>query len=141
MDQAGLFYDSYLDALRDDVLALGGPKVVGKMLFPEKELEPARNALNDCLNSTRRERLSDEQERLIIRKAREARGFSAALYFLCDDAGFERPKAINPEDEKAKLMREFNEGVKRLGDIAQRLEIHHQSPITDHGSRLREVAK
>lgn len=137
MEGAALFYDSFLEALRDDVLALGGPKVVGKQLFPEKDLEPARNTLNDCLNPARRERLTDEQERLIIRRAREVRGFSAALYFLCDDCGFERPKAINPEDERAKLMREFTEGVKRLDAIAERLG---PSLLTLHTSPVR-VAK
>ncbi len=129
MDQPALFYDSYLEALRDDVLVSGGAKVVGKLLFPEKEVEAARNALNDCLNAARRERLSDEQERLIIRRAREVRGFSAAVYFLCDDTGFERPKALNPEDEKAKLQREVIEAARTVKAAVDKLERMSQAPL------------
>ena len=124
MDSPALFYESYLEALRDDVMALGGPKVVGPWFWPEteKSVEAARNALNDCLNAARRERLTDAQERLIMRRAREVRGFSAAIYYLCDEAGFERPKAINPEDEQAKLMRDFNRNVENLHKLAERIQ-------------------
>lgn len=130
MEQPALFYDSFLEALRDDVLAIGGPKVVGKLLFPHKEVEPARNALNDCLNSDRRERLTDEQEHFIIRRAREVRGFSAAIYYTCDATGFERPKALNPEDEKAKLQRELIEAARVFKHNVDRLEKLNQAPLT-----------
>lgn len=121
MEGARLFYDSYVDALRDDVNALGGPKDVGKWFWAEKSIEAARNMLNDCLNDNRRERLTDEQERLIMRKARAARGFSAALYFICDDTQFERPKALNPEDERAKRERELIDTVRRAEQLAAEL--------------------
>ncbi len=74
-------------------------------------------ALADKLNAGRRERLSDEQERLLIRLAREKRGFSATLAYLCDETGFERPKAIAPADKAAQLMRDFNLHVEQLGRI------------------------
>jgi hypothetical protein len=122
MEGASLFYDSYLEALRDDVVALGGPKVVGKQLFPEKEVEAARNTLNDCLNIARRERLTDEQERLIMRRARDSRGFSAALYFLCDDTGFERPQPKEIEDELARMLREYLEIQRRARNLEPAIE-------------------
>lgn len=120
-EQPELFYDSFLEALRDDVNACGGPKEVGCWFWPEKSLETARNSVNDRLNIERRDRFTNDQERLIIRKARERRGFSAAIAFLCDDTGFERPRPKEPEDERARLQREFVDSVRRLDAISEQL--------------------
>jgi hypothetical protein len=122
MTSPELFYESWLEALRDDVRAIGGAKVVGAALWPEKSIDAAKNKLNDALNEERRERLTDEQERWIMRSAREKRGFSAALYHLCDDVGFERPKERDPLDEAAQLQREFISAVQTLKHIEERLE-------------------
>ena len=122
MTDPELFYECYYEALRDDVKALGGAKTVGKWFWPEKEMEAARTKLNDAMNADRRERLSDEQERLIMRRAREARGFSAALYFICDDTGFERPRSRDPEDEKEKLQRQFIDAVNALQRLTPKIE-------------------
>lgn len=125
MDQQKLFpdrYDSYLEALRDDINALGGPKVVGEWFAREKSPEAQRNWVNDRLNIARRERFTDEQERLIMRRAREKRGYSAAVYCICDETGFERPKAIEPEDERAKAMRDFTQAVEIMSRHVERLE-------------------
>jgi hypothetical protein len=113
--------DKYLDALRDDVMAIGGFKVVGKQFYTKRNPEAAGRALADKLNAERRERLTYEQKRFIIRRAREMRGFSAALCFTCDDTGFDRPRALNPEDEKAKRERELIETVKRAEQLAEDL--------------------
>lgn len=113
MDQGTLFFESWQEALRDDVRALGGFKEVGRALFPEKDVESGARALMDRLNSGRRERLSDEQERMIIRMAGQARGYSSALHFLCDDAQFERPRAVAPGDKAAELQREFIQHIQR----------------------------
>ena len=129
MDQAALFFESWEEALRDDVRALGGPKAVGKLLFPQKDVEPAGRALSDCLNSDRRERLTDEQERLIIRMAWRARGYSAALHFICDDTQFERTKPLSPENELAELQRRFIEAASDVRAISDRIERLTKSPI------------
>lgn len=122
MTSPELFYEGWLDALRDDVRTLGGAKAVGLALWPEKSIDAAKNKLNDALNEDRRERLTDEQERWIIRSAREKRGFSAALCYLCDDTGFERPKERDPLDEAAQLQREFIDSVRRHERIVEKLE-------------------
>lgn len=118
-----LFYESWEDALRDDVRALGGSKVVAASLWPEKT-DPiaARNKLNDAMNTERRERLTQEQELFIMRRAKEVRGFSAAMFFLCDEVGTERPKSKDPQDETAALQREFIESVRRNERILHRME-------------------
>lgn len=120
--QPELFYESELEALRNDVNALGGTKTVGHWFWPEKSPEAARNMVNDRLNAEKRDRFSDEQRRLIIRKAREGRGFSATLIFLCDDTGFERPRPRDPGDEREQLQRAFIESVQLQRALLERLE-------------------
>lgn len=129
MDQQALFFDSWEEALRDDVRALGGPKAVGKMLFPEKDVEAAGRALSDCLNAARRERLTDEQERLVIRMAGRARGYSAALHYLCDETQFERPRPLSPQDELAELQRRFIDSVAQQRAIGERIERLTHAPL------------
>lgn len=120
-----LFYESWEEALKDDIKALGGTKAVGKLLWPDLDVDLARNRLNDRLNTERRERLSDSQERMIMRGAREARGFSAAMFYLTDETGFERPKSRAPRDEMTELQRQFVDAVKLQGKIADRIERLH----------------
>lgn len=118
-----LFYDSYLAALRDDVDACGGTKTVGEWFWPEKSHDARRNMVNDRLSEAKRDRFSDEQERLVMRRARERRGFSAALCFICDDTGFERAlKSRNQGDEAAELQRAFIDSVQQQARILERLE-------------------
>jgi hypothetical protein len=127
---AQLFYEDWLSALRDDVQAIGGNKVVGGVFWGALPADEAGRKLATKLNGQRPERLSAEQERFIMRQAREVRGFSAALYFLCDDVGFERPKALNPEDEKQKLQRELVAAVTSLARITAALGIDHKLPAS-----------
>lgn len=126
--QERLFYESWFDALRDDVTACGGTKEVGGWFWPGKDMIAARNAVNDRLNPDRRERFDDDQERLIMRRAKEARGFSAALAFICDDAGFERPKALKPVDEAADLLRRQESMVSEFRQLLERQERLTRAP-------------
>jgi hypothetical protein len=134
MEQARLFpetFGSYLEALRDDVNALGGPAEIGEWFWREKTPEGRRNACNACLNAERRERFSDEQIELIMRRAVKKRGYSSAHYYVCDAIGTERPKAIEPEDERAQAMREFTEAVATMGRQIERLE-RLGVPVQEH---------
>lgn len=125
--QAALFYENYSAALRDDCQAIepsrAWAKVVGKILFPEiVDAEEAGRRLADKLNPNRRDRLTDEQERHVMRLAKRARGFSAALAFICDDTGFERPKAIDPKDEALELINREERLVTELRQLLDRRE-------------------
>jgi hypothetical protein len=128
-----LFYESYTAALRDDCRAIepsrAWGKVVGTMLYPEKDPEAAARTLDDDLNSSRRARLSDEQERLIMRKAREVRGYSAALNFICDETGFDRPTAKNPRDEALELQTRSERLVAELKQLLERQERLTRTPL------------
>lgn len=124
-----LFYDSELDALRDDVNACGGPKDVGAWFWPDKTVENRRNRVNDRLNGERTERFTDDQKRLIMRRARERRGFSATLSFICDDTGFERPKPKNPKDETLVLIERAGDLARESRRVADALDRLTRSPI------------
>lgn len=129
MDQQQLFFVTYYEALRDDAQACGF-KDIAFAMFPEKlKPEAAARALADKLNPERRERLTDEQERLIMRLAREKRGFSSALAYICEETGFERPKAIRPEDTAQILIERAETLARESRAIAVALERLARAPI------------
>lgn len=112
MIEQALFHDSIHEALRDVVMACGGYKAVGRRLWPEKSVEAAGRLLADCLNDARSERLAPEQVLLLLRMGREA-GCHAAMAYLAGEAGYQAIP-VEPEDEKAKLQREFIDAVGRM---------------------------
>lgn len=120
MRQNELFHEDIYEALRTDILALGGTKKVGLLLWPEKKLK-AGDHLNNCLNSTRNEKLDAEQILLIKSEAKKAGSF-ATVFFECDEIGMTRPSPIEPEDQKAALQREFISTVEGLNTLAGKLE-------------------
>ncbi|CUR48466.1 hypothetical protein BN2364_4025 [Alloalcanivorax xenomutans] len=121
MEQATLFHEDVFEALRTDILMLGGPKVVGAMLKPEADPQAAGRWLSDCLNTAKAEKLGLEQMIFIMRRARE-KGSSAAMFFIADECGFSRPAPLEPEDERAKLQRAYVEATQNLARIAKQAE-------------------
>lgn len=125
-DQQDLPLESYLESLREDVKTLGGSTKVGAWFIPEKSQEAQRNYVNDRLSSARRERFTDDQVELIMRRAIQARGHSDALNYLCDRLGMERPKPKDPELERRRAMERFAEAADRMSaavDDIKRLNI------------------
>lgn len=110
------------DAIRAAIDAAGGPKRVGSVLWSELGAEAAGNRLRDCLNPTRRERLSPEQLALVRRMARDA-GCHVLASFEAKESGYARPVPIAPDDEKAELMRAYVEAVRKQQELTQRLEV------------------
>lgn len=121
MDQSRLFHESIYDALGTLVAALGGPKKVGPMLWPEKTLDAAAQLVRDCLNSARKERFDPEQTLLLLKKGREI-GCHDAVNFICGEAGYANPAPIEPEDEYARLQREYINAVNLLAKLTPRIE-------------------
>lgn len=107
-----LFIGTLEEALKEAVKAMGGAKAVGSILKPQKLIDEAGTWLSDCLNPKRRDKLDYEQIMWILREARK-RQFHGAINFICGDAGYANPVPIEPEDEKARLMREFIEATKQ----------------------------
>lgn len=121
MSQDALFYDSLADALRAVVQALGGTKAAGCRLWPEKTPEAAHRTLLDCLNDARPEKLSPEQVLWLLAEARRV-GCHAAMNYLARNSGYADPQPIEPEDERARLQREFIEAQKAMAQLAGRME-------------------
>jgi Holliday junction resolvase len=122
-NQPRLYHEDFLSALDEDVRAMGGRKAVAMRLRPELGHKPheAHVWLNNCLNSERRERLSDEQIRQIIRWAKEAGSF-AAINYWCDDTGFERARPMSPEKEVDKVLDRASELIREARSMTTVME-------------------
>lgn len=120
MQQGALFYEEFLDAIRDAVRALGGAKKVGARLWPGKAR--SEQYLLDCLNPSRRERLIPEELVTIARWAKEEVGCHSIAHYFCDATGYERAKPISPADEITALQTAFVDSVRVQRQIAERLE-------------------
>lgn len=119
--QASLFHESLSDALKDVIQQAGGTKSVAAKLWPEKTPDSAHRTLLDCLNENRSEKLSPEQVLFLLRMGREV-GCHSAINYMTRECGYSDPQPIEPEDEKAKLMRDFIAAQKVMSAIASRLE-------------------
>jgi hypothetical protein len=119
--QDSLFCESINEALKEAVKALGGAKKVGQQLKPERLADDAGRWLSDCLNADRREKLDPEQVLWILRESRKV-GCHTAMHFICDDAGYTKAAPLEPEDEKARLQREFIEATKQQTRNVERME-------------------
>lgn len=127
MQQNKLFHESITDALRDVVMALGGPKVVATEMRPELPADHAARWLADCINTDRREKLSPDQVFWLIRKGRQA-GCHVIMSFISQEAGYQITP-IEPQDEMAELQRDFIESVKQQKVLADRIERLSQLPL------------
>ena len=119
--QVSLFHESLADALKDVIQMAGGNKSVACKLWPEKTPDSAHRTLLDCLNENRQEKLSPDQVLFLLRIGREV-GCHSAINYLSGEAGYSPPQPIEPEDEKANLMRDFIAAQKSMTAIAIRLE-------------------
>ena len=120
MSQAALFHESITDAMREVIQALGGTKSVASRMRPEMPPDHAGRWLADCLSAERREKLSPDQVLWLGREGRRI-GCHALAYYLFRDLGYADPVPIDPDDEKARLEREFIEAAKSMQAMADRL--------------------
>jgi hypothetical protein len=121
METAQLFYEDDLDALRAQVQTLGGYKIVGAKIWPDKTPDAAARLLADCCNSSRQERLKPSQVLLVMRMGREAGVHILAEHFM-QEAGYERPRPVDPVDEQASLVKRMEDVMGVASQLATRLE-------------------
>lgn len=119
--QPPLFVESYEDAIKALILALGGGKKVGTMLRPEMSADAASRWLSDCLNHDRRETLSLDQLALLRRAGRDA-GCHVLAAYEAQNAGYAEPNPIDPEDERAELERRVINSLGEFKNLVARLE-------------------
>lgn len=110
------------DALIDCVKAAGGSKVVGSLLWPDKTPEAAQRLLLDCLNEDRPQHLTPTQVVMVMRMARD-RCCHVGMETLAAELHYAPPVPVEPEDERAKLQREFVTAVAALEQMAARLGV------------------
>lgn len=120
-NQIELIYEDIYEAIRADVMVIGGPKAVGSELWPTMKVNEASTRLNNCLNRTRPEKL-DPEEVLHIKRLARKKGSYSIVHFEADEIGITRAEPIDPEDEIANLQREFNQNVGALSQLAKRIE-------------------
>lgn len=118
--QPALFYETAADALGSCIQAAGGFKRVAGQLWPSMKAESAYARLKACLDDAKHERLSPDEIIGIAKMARE-QGCHAWAQFVATELGYAAPVALDPEDERAALQREFVDGVARLEALARRL--------------------
>ncbi len=94
------------EALIACITAAGGSKIVGPILFPEKNPVLAAQYLRTCLNEGRKERLTPDQVVLIARLGRKA-GCHAYMEYLAEDLAYAPPQPIEPRDEQDELRRQI----------------------------------
>ncbi len=113
-------FESVNEALIGAVKALGGSKMVGAMLWPDKAPDAAQRLLLDCLNPERPAHLAPDQLLYVLRLARQ-RGHHDALAWVLDDLGYQPTTPKAPVDEAAELQRQFVEATRLMSGIADRL--------------------
>lgn len=123
MQQLALIHEDFDSALSACVQALGGAKNVGVMLRPEYEEDPDKAArwLLACLNPQRDEKLSWQQTFMVMRKARDT-GVHVAMAYIAQTIGYADPQPIEPEDERAALMRQFIAATKTMQALTARMD-------------------
>lgn len=129
MAQSRLWYESAEEALQSLVDALGGYKRVGAELWPSLPALEAGRRLADCLNPARAHKLELREVLWLLRKGREA-GCHIALAYVNEACGYAPPEPVNPEDEHAKLQREFIAAVESLDQIRKRLDANTLRRVT-----------
>lgn len=118
--QAPLFHEDIYDAIKTVVMALGGSKKVGHMLWSTKQPAQAGELLNNCLNPTRPEKLDPEQLLFLMVQGQRI-GCHAITEFIGQHAGY-RLIPVKPEDEKEDLRKQVVQVGRELGRMFARLE-------------------
>ena len=128
------FFESPEDALRAMVQALGGAKMVGSRLWPDRTPDSARTRLLDALNPTRSERLNLSESMFILRLAREA-GLHEAFHWLAAEVGYEA-RPITRAEEVDRLTSVVESSSKTLAAALSTLERLQRVRVADSSARL-----
>lgn len=116
------FFECAEDALKSAVQALGGAKVVGPMIWPDKSVDAAARQLLDCLNTSRSEKLDVSQVILVFTRARSA-GHHVPFMWFAQEVGYEA-KPVTKEEEVDRLTFVIENSTKQL-----EAALHHLSRL------------
>lgn len=119
--QEELFHEDINAAIGHAIAALGGSKRVGAELWPTLTVDAAGRRVADCLNPDRTQQFHPSDLLWILKAARQV-GCHSAMAHLCREAGYADPQPVEPEDEAAKLQREFIKAQQQMAQMLKRME-------------------
>ena len=119
--QQTLFHERIEDAIAAVIDACGGRKTIASELWPDKPVRDAHNRLDACLNPGKNDKLDPSQIVYIAKRGRQA-GCHLLMTYLMRECGYADPVPLEPEDERAKLQREFIEAQKHMQTMFARME-------------------
>lgn len=119
--QEELFHEDINAALGHVISALGGNKKVGVELWPSLSADQAGKKVSNCLNPEHAQQFHPSDIVWVLKEGRKA-GVHSAMAFINQESGYAAPQPVEPEDEAAALMREFNRSVQEQRAIAARME-------------------
>lgn len=120
MTQQPLFCEDIYEALRTIGQAYGGSKKIGHELWSTLPIDKAGEKWANCLNRTRPEKLDPEEVVRVLKIGRQI-GCHAGIFFIDNECGY-RSEPIDPDDERAKLQREFIQAKEHMAQLIQSLE-------------------
>lgn len=118
--QQPLFFEDENEALAHVVACLGGAKKVGAAMRPDLAPDAAGRWVKDCLNTDRRENFHPGHVMWLLRTGRK-HGCHALMHWMEEDAGYTKSTPIEPKDEAADLVKQFNASVELLARTAERI--------------------
>lgn len=121
MDTPSLFVDSIEEAIAEVARVCGGRKAFAASMWPSLPVREAHNRFDACLNPERREHFHPSDLIFIAKAGREA-GCHSLMLFLAREAGYADPQPVEPEDERARLQREFVQAQRAMAQLAARME-------------------
>lgn len=121
METPSLFVESIEEAVAEVARVCGGRKAFAAAMWPSLPVRDAHNRFDACLNPERREQFHPSDILYILRRGREA-GCHSLMLFLARESGYTDPQPMEPEDERAKLQREFVQAQRAMAQLAARME-------------------
>lgn len=116
MSMDRLFCESVEEAIDEVCKANGGRKKTAVELWPSSGVREAHNRMDACLNPERREKFDPQEIVWFITLGRRISCHSLMRY-LSQQGSYVEPQPIEPEDEKARLQREYIDAVNRLAKL------------------------
>lgn len=122
MDNGDLFgIEDWRTATAQCVIAVGGRKCAGQILWPSMTIEDSALKLDRCLNPQKRDVLRVEEFMLLVREARRA-GCLIGVAFVNDFCECAPPVPTSPENELDELQRDFIRAQEAMSTIVGRME-------------------
>jgi hypothetical protein len=121
MDQSRLIDESEDDVWEATIIFLGGYKKVSGWLWPGLAPKTAYAKLKNCFRDEKDERLTWEERKLIMSRAREA-GCHMPMYRLCGDLLYEQPAPASKDRLKQEIATQINVNAERLHALLDRFQ-------------------